>query len=62
MVDAHRRVLCWRRRCHLAPDGTEQTVPSHWLANRSFLGVDNQGRVIFGTTQSSFFSLDALAD
>jgi len=46
----------------LAPDGTKRTVPSQWLANRSFVGVDNQGRVIIGTTQSAFFSLDRLAD
>src|SRR5262249_62204120 len=44
----------------LAPDGTKRTVPSQWLANRSFVGVDNQGRVIIGTTQSAFFSLDRL--
>jgi hypothetical protein len=46
----------------LAPDGTKRTVPSQWLANRSFVGVDNEGRVIIGTTQSAFFSLDRLAN
>jgi hypothetical protein len=46
----------------LGPDGTKRTTPSQWLANRSFVGVDNQGRVIIGTTQSAFFSLDRLAD
>jgi hypothetical protein len=46
----------------LAPDGTKRTAPSQWLANRSFVGVDNEGRVIIGTTQSAFFSLDRLAD
>lgn len=45
----------------LAPDGAKRTVPSQWLANRSFIGVDNQGRVLIGTTQSAFFSLDRLA-
>jgi hypothetical protein len=39
----------------LGPDGTKRTMPSQWLANRSFVGVDNQGRVIIGTTQSAFF-------
>lgn len=45
----------------LAPDGAQRTVPSQWLANRSFIGVDNQGRVLIGTTESAFFSLDRLA-
>jgi len=45
----------------LAPGGAKRTVTSQWLANRSFIGVDNQGRVLIGTTQSAFFSLDRLA-
>jgi hypothetical protein len=45
----------------VAPDGSERTVPSQWLANRSFIGVDQQGRVLIGTTRSAFFSLDRLA-
>jgi Phosphodiester glycosidase len=45
----------------LAPGGATRAVPSQWLANRSFIGVDNQGRVLIGTTQSAFFSLDRLA-
>jgi Phosphodiester glycosidase len=45
----------------VAPSGERRTVPSQWLANRSFIGVDNQGRVVIGTTQSAFFSLDRLA-
>jgi hypothetical protein len=45
----------------LAPDGAKRTVASQWLANRSFIGVDSQGRVLAGTTQSAFFSLDRLA-
>jgi hypothetical protein len=46
----------------LDPAGVKRTVPSQWLANRSFIGVDNQGRILIGTTQSAFFSLDRLAD
>jgi len=45
----------------LAPDGSRRAVPSQWLANRSFIGVDHQGRVLIGTTRSAFFSLDRLA-
>ncbi len=45
----------------LAPGGETRTVRSQWLANRSFIGVDNQGRILIGTTQSAFFSLDRLA-
>jgi hypothetical protein len=45
----------------IAPGGAKRTVPSQWLANRSFLAVDNQGRILIGTTQSAFFSLDRLA-
>lgn len=32
-----------------------------WLANRSFVGQDKAGRIIFGTTKDAFFSLDRLA-
>ena len=45
----------------VAPDGAKRTVPSQWLANRSFIAVDNEGRIVIGTTQSAFFSLDRLA-
>jgi hypothetical protein len=45
----------------VAPDGSQRTVPSQWLANRSFIAVDQQGRVLIGTTRSAFFSLDRLA-
>lgn len=34
---------------------------SRWLANRSFVGRDRQGRVLIGTTADAFFSLDRLA-
>lgn len=45
----------------VAPDGAMRTVASQWLANRSFIAVDNQGRILIGTTYSAFFSLDRLA-
>jgi hypothetical protein len=46
----------------IAPDGsTGRPVQSRWLANRSFVGVDDQGSVVIGTTASAFFSLDRLA-
>jgi hypothetical protein len=32
-----------------------------WLANRSFVGEDRQGRIIIGTTADTFFSLTRLA-
>jgi Phosphodiester glycosidase len=34
---------------------------SRWLANRSFIGQDQQGWIIIGTTVDAFFSLDRLA-
>jgi hypothetical protein len=48
----------------LAPDGSTARAPrgSKWLANRSFIGEDQSGRVIIGTTKGAFFSLDRLAD
>jgi Phosphodiester glycosidase len=33
-----------------------------WLANRSFVGQDADGRIIFGTTTDAFFSLKRLAN
>lgn len=36
-------------------------VPSRWLANRSFVGQDTQGRIILGTTKDAFFSLARLS-
>jgi Phosphodiester glycosidase len=38
-----------------APKGTR------WLANRSFLGEDRAGRIVVGTTEGAYFSLDRLA-
>lgn len=34
---------------------------SRWLANRSFIAQDTDGRIIIGTTADAFFSLDRLA-
>jgi hypothetical protein len=34
---------------------------ARWLANRSFVGQDGEGRIVLGTTQDAFFSLDRLA-
>ncbi len=34
--------------------------PTRWLANRSFVGVDESGKVILGTTKDAFFSLARL--
>lgn len=46
----------------ISPGGsTDRTAKSRWLANRSFIGVDDNGLVIIGTTASAFFSLDRLA-
>jgi hypothetical protein len=46
----------------IAADGSSRIArPSHWLANRSFVGQDEAGRVIIGTTADAYFSLDRLA-
>ncbi len=42
-------------------NGTSRVATSQWLANRSFIGHDSEGRVILGTTADGFFSLDRLA-
>jgi len=34
---------------------------SRWLANRSFVGQDKDGRIVLGTTSDAFFSLERLA-
>jgi len=34
---------------------------SRWLANRSFVGHDGDGRIVLGTTSDAFFSLERLA-
>jgi len=35
--------------------------PSRWLANRSFIGQDEAGHIIIGTTTDAFFTLERLA-
>ena len=35
---------------------------SNWLANRTFIAEDRQGRIIVGSTKDAFFSLDRLAN
>ncbi len=37
-------------------------VKSNWLANRTFVAEDRQGRIIVGSTKDAFFSLDRLAN
>jgi hypothetical protein len=47
----------------LVADGDARLpTPSRWLANRSFVGQDDKGWIIIGTTTDAFFSLDRLAD
>lgn len=36
-------------------------IKSNWLANRTFIAEDREGRVIVGSTKEAFFSLDRLA-
>jgi len=45
----------------LANGATHVARPSEWLANRSFVGQDETGWIIIGTTRDAFFSLDRLA-
>jgi hypothetical protein len=46
----------------LARDGTSRVkADPRWLANRSFVGEDHDGRIILGTTAEAFFSLERLA-
>jgi hypothetical protein len=46
----------------LIADGKNHMIrTSRWLANRSFIGQDNDGRIIIGTTTDAFFSLDRFA-
>jgi hypothetical protein len=47
----------------ITSDGTTRTqrADRRWLANRSFVGQDGQGRLVLGTTKDAFFSLDRLA-
>ncbi|HEY4921434.1 MAG TPA: phosphodiester glycosidase family protein [Xanthobacteraceae bacterium] len=41
--------------------GNRVNADWRWLANRSFVGQDRAGRIIFGTTRDAFFSLERLA-
>jgi hypothetical protein len=46
----------------LAADGSNcVTADRRWLANRTFIAEDPSGRIVLGTTQDAFFSLDRLA-
>jgi len=46
----------------LSDQRADLAVPaSRWLANRSFVGQDKDGRIVLGTTSDAFFSLDRLA-
>ncbi|NHZ38296.1 phosphodiester glycosidase family protein [Massilia sp. CCM 8692] len=46
----------------IGDDGqTHVKTDSGWLANRSFVAQDRQGRIIIGTTRDAFFSLARLA-
>lgn len=47
----------------IAADGTTRAKGDRrWLANRSFVGQDESGRIIFGTTEEAFFSLERFAE
>ena len=47
----------------VAADGSDRVnVKSNWLANRSFIAQDTEGRIIVGTTNDAFFSLTRLAE
>jgi hypothetical protein len=46
----------------VARDGSSRVkADARWLANRSFVGEDHDGRIILGTTTDAFFSLERLA-
>jgi phosphodiester glycosidase len=45
----------------LADGESRVSGSSRWLANRSFVGQDDKGRIVIGTTVDAFFSLDRLA-
>jgi hypothetical protein len=47
----------------IGDDGkTHVPVKSNWLANRTFVAEDGQGRIIIGSTKEAFFSLGRLAE
>jgi hypothetical protein len=46
----------------IAGDGRSRSKgDARWLANRSFVAQDGDGRIVLGTTADAFFSLDRLA-
>ena len=46
----------------VARDGSSRVkADARWLANRSFVAEDHDGRIILGTTAEAFFSLERLA-
>jgi hypothetical protein len=46
----------------LSENRANLAVPaSRWVANRSFVGQDKDGRIVLGTTSDAFFSLERLA-
>jgi hypothetical protein len=46
----------------IGPYGYNKAIQeSHWVANRSFVGEDCNGRIILGTTKNAFFSLARFA-
>jgi hypothetical protein len=46
----------------IANDGAPRVKANwRWLANRSFVGQDDAGRILLGTTTDAFFSLERLA-
>jgi len=46
----------------LARDGSSRVkADPRWLANRSFVAEDHDGRIVLGTTTDAFFSLERLA-
>ena len=47
----------------LGPEGTGRVNANpRWLANRSFVGQDSSGRIVLGTTEDAFFSLETLSE
>ncbi len=47
----------------MAEDGSHRVrVKSNWLANRSFIAQNQDGKIVVGTTDDAFFSLTRLAE
>lgn len=47
----------------IGEDGRSHVVvKSRWLANRSFVGRDDKGRIVIGSTRDAYFPLDRFAD